>query len=75
MGVCTGMNAAFNSLTECATTCAALPDVAGAMYQFMAATTGDGLNCRGYHLQAAAGDPATHCKHVGATDPLDDPCQ
>ncbi len=30
------------------------------------ATSGDTLECRFYHVTAAAGDPATHCPHAGS---------
>lgn len=67
MSICGTM--AFASLTECTSECAPL---VGANYQFAASQMGNTLDCRGYHLEAAAGAAANqtmHCPHVGGAVP------
>lgn len=65
--VCTGERAAYASMTECMTECAAY---APGDYS-SASTSGDTLACRMYHATAASVDPATHCGHIGPDSP---PC-
>ena len=56
---CTGANEQWTDAAACAVDCATWPlgDITD--------TTGNTLGCRGYHLQVAMTDPATHCPHVG----------
>lgn len=60
MATCSGDNAQYASKDECLTSCAAFPTTGTD-----GDTSGDTLQCREYHLGAAASDPATHCSHAG----------
>jgi hypothetical protein len=62
--VCTGPNEQYASETACLAACALLSD-ATQPYAGDSAATGNTFACRGYHLTAAAVDPATHCPHAG----------
>lgn len=54
---CTGANAVYDAAT-CMTKCATIPTNG-----LPNATSGDTVQCRIYHLGAAAANPATHCAH------------
>ncbi|MCC6527236.1 MAG: hypothetical protein IT373_31600 [Polyangiaceae bacterium] len=69
LAVCTGVDAAFASLSECTTACA-LWAGADADYASNPTDTTDSFGCRLYHLIAAAGDPTTHCSHTGDASPI-----
>lgn len=60
MATCTGDNAQYESEAACQTACAGFATT-GADGD----TSGNTLQCREYHLGAAASDPATHCSHAG----------
>ncbi len=55
---CTGANVVYDAAT-CVTKCATIP-TSGHVND----TTGNSVQCRIYHLGAAASDPATHCPHA-----------
>ena len=55
---CTGANAVYDMAT-CMTKCATIP-TNGKPND----TTGNSVQCRIYHLGAAASDPVTHCPHA-----------
>ena len=57
--------AAYTSAMDCETACGLMT----AGDYSTAATSGDTLACRMYHLQVASTDQATHCGHVGAVSP------
>lgn len=61
---CTGADEIYADATACATACAAITDDVD---YTTAATSGDSLACRIYHLTVAASMPGTHCPH-GAED-------
>lgn len=61
VGICTGANEVYADVAECMTACAGITD--DVAYS-TAATGGDSLACRIYHLSAATGDAATHCSHT-----------
>jgi hypothetical protein len=68
--VCTGTLAPYASDAECKTACGKFAVGTGPL---AAATSGDTLLCRVYHLEAGAVSPAaamTHCSHVGAVSPV-----
>jgi hypothetical protein len=54
---CTGAHAVYNA-TDCMTKCATIPTTGKAND-----TTGNTIQCRIYHLSAAAADPTLHCPH------------
>jgi hypothetical protein len=56
---------AFASLSDCTTACATFGFNASAPETPFGPTSGDTLNCREYHLQAAYANPAVHCAHIG----------
>jgi hypothetical protein len=60
---CTGANAQYADMADCMAECTALAWTVGTA----ADTAVDTLGCRIYHSIAAAGAPATHCIHSGAT--------
>lgn len=55
---CTGSNAVYDAAT-CMTKCATIPTTGN-----VNDTSGNSVQCRIYHLGAAAADPATHCQHA-----------
>jgi hypothetical protein len=55
---CTGSNAVYDAQT-CMTKCATIPTM-GQVND----TAGNSIQCRIYHLGAAATDPVTHCAHA-----------
>ena len=61
MSICTGEFALLDDFEQCVTECQPLPDD-GAIGD----TTGNSVQCRMYHLGAAAesGNRATHCPHA-----------
>jgi len=59
---CTGANAQFHDRATCLTACAKYPTTGKD-----GDTSGDTLQCRVYHLNAASSDPALHCPHTGVT--------
>jgi hypothetical protein len=64
LGICTGTNAAYSSLSACKTACAAYPYMNEAI---SADTNKNTLNCRVYHLELASEGGAsltTHCPHT-----------
>ncbi|MCU1276764.1 MAG: hypothetical protein JWM53_310 [bacterium] len=62
---CTGANAVYTA-SDCMTKCATIPTMG-----MVNDTTGNTVQCRIYHLGAAASDPATHCVHSRTvTDPM-----
>jgi hypothetical protein len=66
---CTGSNAVYDAAT-CMTKCALIP-TSGHVND----TTGDSVQCRIYHLGAAAGDPVLHCPHSQIkADLMNGPC-
>ena len=66
---CTGSNAVYDAAT-CMTKCATIPTTGQPND-----TTGNTIQCRIYHLGAAAGDPVLHCPHAKtATDLPTGPC-
>jgi hypothetical protein len=68
MASCTGGNAAYASLAECLTSCAAFDD--SEPYD-ISDVSGNTLACRLYHSQVASVDPVTHCPH---TEPVSSMC-
>jgi hypothetical protein len=54
---CTGTNAVYDAAT-CMTKCAMIPTNGHAND-----TSGNTIQCRIYHLDAAAADPMLHCPH------------
>jgi hypothetical protein len=66
---CTGANAVY-SATDCMTKCALIPDTGKP--NDMAGNT---VQCRIYHLSAAASDPVLHCPHSKIlADNMSGPC-
>jgi hypothetical protein len=66
LAICTGTNAAYTSMADCMTKCAAYTYTAGE--SITADQSKNTLNCRVYHLQAAslgAGNLTVHCPHTG----------
>jgi hypothetical protein len=62
---CTGSNAVYDMAT-CMTNCTSIPTNGHAND-----TSGNTVQCRIYHLGAAAADPTTHCPHSRiVTDPM-----
>lgn len=55
----------YASKDECMTACAGFKGTDEVPYN-TAATAGDSLACRMYHLTVATGDKATHCPHIAA---------
>lgn len=71
LAVCAGANAAYASLADCMSACAALTD-AGSSIASPTTTTGNTLSCRLYHLSEATVDPAMFCPQttmLGASGP------
>jgi hypothetical protein len=60
---CTDANAAYADANTCETACAGFGDADADVFNIMD-TGGDSLDCRMYHLEAAVGDPGTHCGHT-----------
>lgn len=60
---CSGANAQFPSRADCVSYC----NEAGWPLGTEGAMSGNSIECRIYHAGVAAGDPATHCPHSGAT--------
>jgi len=56
---CSGPNELFGDLAECISTAQSY-GVTGNLGDY----TGDTIQCRLYHLELAAGDPAVHCPHA-----------
>ncbi|MCU1277735.1 MAG: hypothetical protein JWM53_1281 [bacterium] len=54
---CTGANAVYDAAT-CASKCGMIPNTG-----MVNAMSGDSVQCRIYHLSAAAADPVLHCPH------------
>ncbi len=67
LALCTGSNAAYQSLSDCTTACATW---GGSFDGPLFGSTGNTLQCRTYHLDLSqTGQPAdlvTHCKHTAA---------
>jgi hypothetical protein len=57
---------AFSSLDACLTACKEVPDLKG--YD-LTVTTGDSIQCRLWHVSAAADEPNPHCKHAAGNYP------
>jgi len=62
--ICVGANEQYANEAACLADCALLPD-SSVPYAGDASAIGNNFACRGYHLTAAAVDPATHCPHAG----------
>jgi hypothetical protein len=58
---CVGTNQVYASDPECRTACALLPATGSE-----GDSTGDTVQCRIYHAEAAGADPVTHCSHTRA---------
>src|SRR5262245_35922113 len=56
---CTGVNQVYADDNACQTACAQFPTSGNP-----GDTSGDTVQCRIYHAQAAAGSPVTHCPHT-----------
>lgn len=56
---CTGVEAQYSSHATCVAACAAFPQ--GTIGEM----SGNSLECRAYHADAAAADATTHCVHAG----------
>jgi hypothetical protein len=65
--LCTAhFDATFDGLAACTAACADLPDVGGFS---TAINQGDSIQCRLWHVSAAAVDPSTHCPHAAGEGP------
>jgi hypothetical protein len=66
--LCTGNDQVWADEASCKTDCEGF----GTSNQGFstAATTGDTVECRLYHLTAAATEPATHCAHIAKDSPV-----
>jgi hypothetical protein len=65
LAICTGANAAYQSMADCMTSCAAFPYTPGLAIN--ADTNKNTLNCRVYHLENAALGGSTQAAHCGHT--------
>lgn len=69
-GLCAGMiricPEEFSSLTACLDDCASVPDLGG---YSIGIGQGNSVQCRLFHLGAAAAAPAPHCMHAAGASP------
>ncbi len=59
-------DATFDGLAACATACGEIPDAGGFT---TAISQGDSIQCRLWHVSAAAVDPSMHCGHAAGDAP------
>jgi hypothetical protein len=61
LDTCKGAERVFNSVSECVSSCAGIPDLGDYNDTI---TDGNSVQCRLYHVSAAQIDPVIHCPHV-----------
>lgn len=67
LGTCKGAQLVFQSISECESACATIPDLGDYADSIQ---TGNSVQCRLYHASAAQIDPVIHCPHLtGAVGP------